>query len=96
MIIEYTDTAKSTKVEGNDFTALLFNRKHNTNIIYELWSVVKENERKPFEEMYEILREAYKNRQSRSRCEIYRHTDSMIEVNNKGVFPNILITKNNV
>lgn len=45
MIIEYTDTAKSTKLEGLHFNALLFMRKHNTNIIYELWSIIKENER---------------------------------------------------
>lgn len=93
MIIEYTDTARYIEIIGEHFKAQKFSRTHNTNIIYELWEVIKTNQDKPFEEIYETLREAYKNRQSRSRCEMYQLNDSMIEVNNKGVFPNILITK---
>lgn len=97
MIIEYTDTARRTEVIGSDFKAYLYHRdKRNTNVVYELWDVIKTNIDKDFVSLKDIIREAYSDKKSKSRIDIIGlyGPDNYIEMTNKGVFPNILILKN--
>ncbi len=93
MIIESTDTAKSLEMLGKDWKARLYIRgKRDTNIVHELWNKLCENRNKPYSELYNLLSESYRKRESKSRIEIYYEKD-YIELTNKGVFPNISITK---
>ena len=94
MIITYTDTAHCTEIKGLYLTARYYHRKNrDTNIVWEIWRVVKENIDRPLIEMSEPVRQAYKNRKSKSRLDILYEKD-YIEMTNKGVFPNIMIIKN--
>lgn len=97
MIIEYTDTARKTEILGIDYKAQLFHRgKRDTNIVDELWTVIKNNLDVKFMDLKEVIKQAYENKKSRSRIDIIGlyGSDNYIEMTNKGVFPNILILKN--
>lgn len=93
MIITYQDTAKFTTFEGNGWTAYFYNRgKRDTAVIYEMWGWVSyHKDVSDKNELYLKLKEAYRNKKSRSFAEFSSPGDSTIEITNKGVFPNILI-----
>ena len=94
MIIEYRDTAHCEITKGDKCSCqFYFRRKRTTNIILELRHVAIANLDKNMEDIYLILQNVYKNKSCRSKCEIYFNND-FIEITNKGVFPNIIILKN--
>lgn len=94
MIITYEDTARSFTLDGNGWKAHHFIRgKRDTNIIHEMWQTIENNTNAhDLETLYIILREAYSNKKSKSRCDIHHDPwDKTLEINNGNMFPNILI-----
>jgi len=62
-------------------------------IISQLLNVVKQNLNTPFEDLYSLLKESYKNKTVRSSCSIYQ-TTNRIEIINRGIFPRFYIELN--
>lgn len=78
MIIEYIKTAdKSNK--GNGWIKYSCISFKDTNIFFELDKIVQDNLDKTFDEIFDILKKTYKNKESKSRCDIYK-TDNVIHI----------------
>lgn len=92
MIITYQKTYRES-VKGIDWqlfscTSIL----KDTVIIHTLEKIVINNPQLTFEEMFTSLKENYKHKTCKSRCDIYKD-DKRIEVIVKGVFPKFYIQK---
>lgn len=80
------------KCEGNGWVLASVTSMNDSLIIRQLEKCAIDNTHIPFEDMYELLRDFYKNRDVRSSCSIYELGDR-IEVIVRGVFPRFFITK---
>lgn len=61
-------------------------------IVWQLLNIARKEKDKPTEEIYDILKEHYKNKTVRSSCHIIKNGGD-IEILTKGVFPRFYIEK---
>ena len=94
MEITYT-VGYSHRFDGKDWSLFVKREGKETMIFDELKSHAKKNKDLSFDEMYRSLKEAYRNKKSRSRCSINLNTDwNRIEVcGTSWVFPKFYIVK---
>lgn len=91
MIITYEKSYRP-ELDGNGWKLYSDVTFKDSAIIYRLYSVAVNNEKLSFDDLYERLREEYRNKTFKSRCEITKDNDR-IEVIVKGVFPRFYIQK---
>lgn len=80
------------KCDGNGWSLMSDVGRKDSLIVHQLEKCVSDNWQMPFEDMYELLKDFYKNRDVRSSCSIYEDENN-IEVITKGVFPRFYIQK---
>lgn len=59
-------------------------------IVWALYNLVVKSKELTFEELYVVIKERYKNKSEKSRCEIYKD-ENTIEIITKGTFPKFYI-----
>lgn len=80
------------KCSGEDWDLMSDVGRKDSLIVYQLEKVAEKHTHLSFDEMAGLLRDYYKNRDVRSRCDIYE-VDGRVEVVVKGVFPRFYILK---
>ena len=93
MVITYTKNYTET-FKGPDWVMHSCHTFKSTKIIFELVAVVHSLQSQPFEKIGPLLKEAYKNRKAKSRCDIMVEKET-IEVTVRGVFPVFYINRQN-
>ena len=95
MVITYTRGSAHTEYKGKDWVAYSWiDIVKDTLICWELKNVVENNTDLTFDELYELLKNTYKNKKVKSSCDILLDKSTMtIDLIRKGVFPFILIKK---
>ena len=91
MVVTYNKTYRQAK-KGNGWELFTDVSFKDSNIVWQLESVVLANLHLPFDEIYLKLREEYKSKKVKSRCVIDK-IDNRIEVIVRGVFPRFYIKK---
>ena len=94
MIITY-DKSYRKSTEGNGWTMFSDVKMKDSLIVHALESLVHKNAELTFDELYDKLKERYKNKTEKSYCDIYKD-ENQIDVTVRGVFPRFYILKGNV
>jgi len=91
MKITYEIGQPSKEIERDYFKAYSWATFKDSLIIHQLLSVIENSDDK-FDNLCAAIKEAYKNRTVKSRCDIYQ-TEDRLEITTKGVFPKIVVYK---
>lgn len=93
MIITYTSNPPDRIIKSLLWEARRYSKSNDTQIISLLWQTISNNREMSFLEIGEKLQKVYAEKFVRSKASIYVN-DQEIEVLTKGVFPHILILRN--
>lgn len=91
MVITYNKTYREAAV-GKGWKLYSCVSFKDSSIINILYNIVLKNTDVSFDQIYTSLKENYKHKTAKSRCEI-SHNNGRIEVTVKGVFPKFYIEK---
>ena len=80
--------------EYKNFILYRWRKSSHTQILYILENVVEGNTDSTFDDLAEKIKTAYKERTVKSKVEIYTGEKNRIEIIRKGIFPSIIICKN--
>lgn len=95
-VITYSRGVADVQYTGHDWEAMRWFKKNDTLIIDELWRFIDSNRNLPFDSLYPMLKELYKNKTVRSFADIHKDEyqgKGVIEITTRGIFPKILITQ---
>lgn len=89
MIITYEKEAANKELKRDYFTAYRWYDIKDSLILDQLWKVIELNDSN-FNSLCSDIKQSYKNRTVKSRCDIY-YTENTLEITTRGIFPKIIV-----